>query len=112
MRPHARRLVLTIAVLFAAALAVIVVTGLLRSEAKPFDKTWWTYVAFFFVVTASHGFLDAFTNGGLGIAFFSPFDSTRYFFPWTPIEVSPLGLSSLLTTCWPKRLPCSMRTKC
>ena len=42
-------------------------------------------------ITASHGFLDAFTNGGLGVAFFSPFDPTRYFFPWTPIEVSPIG---------------------
>jgi len=39
----------------------------------------------------SHGFLDALTNGGLGIGFFIPFDNTRYFFPWTPIEVSPIG---------------------
>ena len=45
----------------------------------------------FFVVTASHGFLDAFTNGGLGVAFFAPFSNTRYFFPWTPIQVSPIG---------------------
>ena len=35
----------------------------------------------FFGVTMSHGMLDAMTNGGLGIAFFSPFDSSRYFFP-------------------------------
>jgi inner membrane protein len=35
--------------------------------------------------------LDAFTNGGLGIAFLSPFDTTRYFFPFHPIEVSPIG---------------------
>ena len=26
---------------------------------------------------ASHGFLDALTDGGLGVAFFAPFDSTR-----------------------------------
>lgn len=45
----------------------------------------------FFVITASHGVLDAMTNGGLGVAFFSPFDARRYFFPWTPIEVSPIG---------------------
>src|SRR5215467_9173180 len=45
-----------------------------------------------FAITASHGLLDAMTNGGLGIAFFSPFDTTRYFFPWRPIQVSPLGL--------------------
>src|SRR5262245_52298858 len=34
---------------------------------------------YFFVVTASHGLLDAMTDGGLGVAFFSPFDTTRYF---------------------------------
>ena len=45
---------------------------------------------FFFAATTSHGILDAFTNGGLGIAFFAPFSATRYFFPVTPIEVSPI----------------------
>jgi inner membrane protein len=45
----------------------------------------------FFVVTASHGVLDAFTNGGLGVAFFAPFNDHRYFFPWRPIRVSPIG---------------------
>jgi inner membrane protein len=45
----------------------------------------------FFVVTASHGLLDALTNGGLGVAFFAPFNDTRYFFPWRPIRVSPIG---------------------
>jgi len=44
-----------------------------------------------FIITASHGVLDAMTNGGLGVAFFSPFNTQRYFFPWTPIEVSPIG---------------------
>jgi len=50
-----------------------------------------------FLTTASHGFLDAMTNGGLGIAFFSPFDPTRYFFPWKPILVSPIGLGRFLS---------------
>lgn len=45
---------------------------------------------FFFLATSSHGVLDAMTNGGLGVAFFAPFDNTRYFFPFRPIEVSPL----------------------
>jgi inner membrane protein len=39
----------------------------------------------------SHALLDACTNGGLGVAFFSPFDKRRFFFPWRPIEVSPIG---------------------
>ena len=33
------------------------------------------------------------TNGGLGVAFFSPFDRTRYFFSWRPLEVSPISLT-------------------
>jgi inner membrane protein len=49
------------------------------------------------VVTASHGLLDAMTNGGLGVAFFSPFDTTRYFLPWRPILVSPIGLDRFLS---------------
>jgi hypothetical protein len=31
----------------------------------------WTY---FFLAAASHGLLDAMTDGGLGVAFFAPFD--------------------------------------
>jgi inner membrane protein len=45
---------------------------------------------FFFFAMSSHGVLDAMTNGGLGVAFFAPFDNTRYFLPFRPIEVSPL----------------------
>ncbi len=47
------------------------------------------------LVLASHGLLDTLTNGGLGCALFWPFDLTRYFAPWTPIPVSPIGLGYL-----------------
>lgn len=50
-------------------------------------------ILFFFLATASHGLLDALTNGGLGVAFFSPFDPTRYFLPFRPIQVSPISIS-------------------
>jgi inner membrane protein len=46
----------------------------------------------FGAVTASHGLLDALTTGGRGIAFFAPFSNHRYFFPWRPILVSPIGV--------------------
>src|SRR5262245_44811553 len=46
----------------------------------------------FTLVAASHGILDALTNGGRGIAFFAPFSDHRYFFPWRPIQVSPIGV--------------------
>lgn len=48
---------------------------------------------YLFLCTLSHPVLDAMTNGGLGVAFFSPFENSRYFFPWTPIQVSPIGRS-------------------
>jgi len=53
--------------------------------------------AFFFVATASHGLLDAMTSGGYGIAFFAPFSDTRYFFPWRPIVVSPIGIDAFFS---------------
>jgi len=52
---------------------------------------------YFFLCTASHGVLDAMTNGGLGVAFFSPFDTTRYFFPVRPVLVSPIGVSEFFS---------------
>ncbi|HXG08171.1 MAG TPA: metal-dependent hydrolase [Gemmataceae bacterium] len=61
---------------------------------RPFGVAWWLLWGYFFVVMASHGVLDAFTNGGYGIAFFSPFDPTRYFFPWRPVEVAPIGVTA------------------
>lgn len=55
--------------------------------------------AFLFLLFAgaSHGLLDAFTNGGSGIALLWPFSTERFFAPVTPIEVSPIGISRFLT---------------
>jgi inner membrane protein len=44
---------------------------------------------------ATHGVLDAFTDGGQGIALFWPFSNQRYFAPWTPIPVAPIGMGML-----------------
>ena len=57
----------------------------------------WLYALLFARATVSHGILDAFTNGGLGVAFFAPFNTTRYFFPFHPIPVSPMTGGGLLT---------------
>ncbi|MBF0623369.1 MAG: metal-dependent hydrolase [Magnetococcales bacterium] len=57
----------------------------------------WRLALFFGAVTASHGLTDALTNGGLGIALLSPWETTRFFFPWTPIQVSPLGIRSFFS---------------
>ena len=46
--------------------------------------------ALFFLVTASHGVLDAFTNGGFGIPFFWPFSDHRFGL-YGPIQVADIG---------------------
>jgi inner membrane protein len=51
----------------------------------------WKLASYFAAVTFSHPILDMFTNGGLGVALFAPFSNERFFFPWRPIEVSPIG---------------------
>jgi inner membrane protein len=48
---------------------------------------------YLFLSTLSHSLLDALTNGGLGVGLFAPFSNKRYFFPYRPIEVSPIGIS-------------------
>src|SRR3954464_15642568 len=73
--------------LFALTWALFVVTMEFRKS-----DAFWRLTLLFFLITASHPLLDAMTNGGLGVAFFSPFDNTRYFFPWRPIEVSPISI--------------------
>lgn len=54
---------------------------------------------FLFVAIASHGALDAFTNGGLGVAFLWPWSGERFFAPEAlrVIEVSPIGPARFLS---------------
>jgi inner membrane protein len=94
---------LTHSLAFALVLAVIVVLMLFR---QPFGtqptagkkrRAQLALVGYFFVVTASHGLLDAMTDGGMGIAFFAPFDTTRYFLPWQPIVASPISAGHFFT---------------
>jgi len=58
------------------------------------SHTWRAIVALGFFATASHGVLDAFTDAGLGVGFFVPFDDACYFFPWRPIATSPLSIGA------------------
>ncbi len=44
---------------------------------------------------ASHDLLDTLTDGGLGIALLWPFTARRFFAPWQPIPVAPIGLRVL-----------------
>ena len=79
----------------AAALGLIFVVTVYRQGAGPlrWPRVW----LFLFLAGASHGVLDALTNGGLGVAFFAPFANERHFFPFRPIEVSPLSIRRFLS---------------
>lgn len=46
-------------------------------------------------VVASHAILDTLTDGGLGCALFWPFSNERFFAPWTPLPVAPIGRAFL-----------------
>lgn len=76
---------------FALLVGLAVVSIFFRQE-RILSKPWWQLTTYFFLITASHGILDAFTSGGLGIALLSPISNQRFFAPWTPIQVSPIGL--------------------
>lgn len=81
----------THSLVFAGLLALIVALTLLRFGVPGIGR--FSLFTYLFLATASHGILDAITNGGLGIAFFSPFDNNRYFLPWRPVLVSPITIT-------------------
>jgi len=70
-----------------------------------FKAPFWPLFGLFFLITASHGILDALTNGGYGIPLFWPFDERR-FGPYGPIQVTDIGFE------WPDpRASRSVRTE-
>jgi inner membrane protein len=88
---------LTHSLAFAAVLSIAVVLVVFRSRSHS-ERV--RIGLFLFIATASHGVLDAFTNGGLGIAFFAPFSDERFFFPVRPIQVSPIGAAFFSARGW------------
>ena len=86
----------THSILFAFMTGILVMMLFYRKE-KIFSGRWNIFLLYFFLAAASHSLLDAMTNGGHGVAFFSPFSNERYFLPWRPIEVSPLGIGSFFS---------------
>ena len=82
---------LTHSLAFAVALAAIV-TPVVAPRGVRVRAT-----LYLFLAAASHGVLDAMTDGGIGVAFFAPFDPNRYYLPWRPIAVSPIGVRRFIT---------------
>jgi inner membrane protein len=75
---------------FAFALAVGALAGLAARWFRAPPLRLWAIAT---AVLVSHGLLDTMTDGGLGCALLWPFDLTRYFAPWRPIPVAPIGLA-------------------
>jgi len=82
--------------LMAVVVSTLIVLLFYRDGAWPLraKRVW----LFLFLAMASHGLLDALTNGGPGVAFFAPFSAKRYFFPYRPLLVSPLSIKAFLTS--------------
>lgn len=72
-------------------LFALMVAALGASAAKPLRSNPLQVAAWLFVCTISHPLLDAITSGGLGVALAWPWSDARWFAPWRPIRVSPIG---------------------
>jgi inner membrane protein len=73
---------------FALGVGSLIGLAAARRFRQPLART----LLFTVTVLASHPLLDMLTDGGLGCALFWPVDLTRYFAPWRPIQVAPIGL--------------------
>jgi inner membrane protein len=78
---------------FAAAVAALVwvFARAVRGAELPARRTALIALA----VVASHPLLDTLTDGGLGCALLWPFSTERFFAPWTPLPVAPIGRAFL-----------------
>jgi inner membrane protein len=74
------------------ALVALVAAGLTPLAERRRAVAFWVFLAL-----ASHSLLDMLTNGGLGIGLWWPISDTRFFFPWRPIPVSPMRVSSFFS---------------
>ena len=83
----------THSIVFAVLLSIVLVFAFYWSKTA---KEKMRIFIFLFLSCVSHAILDAMTTGGLGVAFFSPFNDHRYFFPFRPIKVSPISISAFL----------------
>lgn len=85
--------------LFVALVITMVITiscrlaGIVHGNAPAVIVVW----LMLFAAMASHGLVDALTDGGLGISLLSPFNLRRYFFPVRPIPVASINPTALFS---------------
>lgn len=81
---------ITHSLVFAAATGVVVAWWLRKRVVHPGGTS--LLALNLAVCTATHGFLDAFTDGGSGVAFLLPFSGARTRFAAQPIPVAPISI--------------------
>jgi inner membrane protein len=82
-------------VLFALVLSLVIVRLFYRQFTLSHRQYWGLHL-WFFLVTLSHGLLDALVDSKLGVAFFWPFDTQRYVFAWRPLLDVPIDISMIV----------------
>ena len=82
----------THSLLFALALGVLGALAARLWRGKPWQGFVWVALC-----TLSHPLLDMATNGGAGVPLWWPLSGERLFWPWRPVEVSPVSLSRFLS---------------
>jgi inner membrane protein len=87
----------THSLVFAALLAAVAVCACYRRELSESKKRAAAIGAVLFLAMASHGLLDAFTDGGAGVMLAWPLQSTRTFWSARPIEVAPLSIHAFFS---------------
>lgn len=77
---------------FTHSLCFALILGFVASAAtyRHFKVSVWTLACVFFLITATHGLLDALTTGGEGIPLFWPASDHR-FGPWGPIHLADIA---------------------
>jgi inner membrane protein len=96
----------THSLVFAFVAGVIAAVMLARIGGRPLG----TLMLVACAVAATHPILDAMTDGGLGVALLWPFSNERFFAPWRPIPVAPIGARMLssrgLLVVWIELVAC------
>lgn len=80
-------------IVFALALTALATLRVRAHCRDPQPRRFWLGIwGALAAVMTSHGVLDAFTDGGLGVLLFWPASAARWWIPWAPIPVSPISL--------------------
>ena len=75
-----------------SAFSHAIVATAIGKVVQPKQVPWWYWALGAAMSAVPDVDVIAMTNGGLGVALFSPFSNARFFFPFRPIKVSPIGV--------------------